>query len=309
MKPEKQLKLYGFKNVFNELINIDANGNFPNKILFSGIKGIGKSTLAYHLTNYFLSYSENNKYNIDENQININNNSFNLVLNNYHPNFFKIDLKYNKKNIEISQIREMINFTNKSSFDNKSKIILIDNVELLSISATNSLLKIIEEPNNKVLFFLIYNNYKKITNTLKSRCIEFKLNLNEKYIKQVVNSFFDDTTYDLISSDFKNYFSSPLNYIDFITFCNKNDLNFNDISIEEFIKFFIQNNIYKTDILVKNNVKHYIELFFRKKVNTISNIEFFNFYNYFNKKYDLVTKFNLDLESFFLEFNSKLLNE
>ena len=79
MKPEKQLKLYGFKNVFNELINIDANGNFPNKILFSGIKGIGKSTLAYHLTNYFLSYSENNKYNIDENQININNNSFNWI--------------------------------------------------------------------------------------------------------------------------------------------------------------------------------------------------------------------------------------
>ena len=41
-----------------EFIKLEKNGKLPNKILLSGQKGIGKSTLAYHLINYILSQSE-----------------------------------------------------------------------------------------------------------------------------------------------------------------------------------------------------------------------------------------------------------
>ena len=43
MKAIEQTKLYGLKNDIRNLINIYDNGKLPNKILISGIKGIGKS--------------------------------------------------------------------------------------------------------------------------------------------------------------------------------------------------------------------------------------------------------------------------
>ena len=46
-----------------------------------------------------------------------------------------------KKNIDISQIRNLILTLNKSSFNTKPRFVLIDNIELLNINAVNALLK------------------------------------------------------------------------------------------------------------------------------------------------------------------------
>ena len=51
-EPITQTKLYGLKNFFNELLRLDQNKRLPNKILLSGQKGLGKSTMAYHFINY-----------------------------------------------------------------------------------------------------------------------------------------------------------------------------------------------------------------------------------------------------------------
>ena len=53
--PEKQTNLYGLNNYLDEFIRLYNDNKLPNKILLSGFKGIGKSTLAYHLINYILS--------------------------------------------------------------------------------------------------------------------------------------------------------------------------------------------------------------------------------------------------------------
>ena len=67
----------------------------------------------------------------------------------------------------------MINYANKSAFNNKERIILIDNAENLNLNSSNALLKIIEEPNDNVFFILIFDNNKKILETVKSRCLKF----------------------------------------------------------------------------------------------------------------------------------------
>ena len=150
MESIKQLQLIGLNNYLNEFCRIYENKIFPNKILLSGKKGIGKSVLSYHFINFVLSQNEKNKYDITNNKINENNKSYNLINNNVHPNFFLIKKKSEKKKIEISQIRELRNFVNKSSFNNILRIILIDDVEYLSNDASNSLLKLIEEPNSNM---------------------------------------------------------------------------------------------------------------------------------------------------------------
>ena len=54
----------------------------------------------------------------------------------------------------------MILTLNKSSFNTKPRLVLIDNIELLNINSVNALLKIVEEPNDNIYFILINNNKK-----------------------------------------------------------------------------------------------------------------------------------------------------
>ena len=178
LKPSENTSIYGYKYFFNEIIQLYNNRKMPNKILLSGKKGSGKSTFAYHLVNFFLSKDEELKYDLIENKINSENKSFKLLQNNSHPNFYLIDLLAEKKNIDVAQIRGMISYTNKSTFNNQDRFIMIDNVEYLNKNSINALLKIIEEPNENIYFILIANSEKNILPTLKSRCITFKIHFS-----------------------------------------------------------------------------------------------------------------------------------
>jgi len=160
LEPSSQLNLFSHKEEFQKLINLYKNNNLPNKILFSGEKGIGKCTLAYHLINYILSSNEDFSYDLDSLKIIPDNKSFKLVQNKSNPNFILVDIQEEKKNIDISQIRNLILTLNKSSFNTKPRFVLIDNIELLNINAVNALLKILEEPNDNINFILINNNRK-----------------------------------------------------------------------------------------------------------------------------------------------------
>ena len=75
----------------------------------TGQDGIGKTTFAFHLTNYLLSENEKTKYIQGLNQINPDSVSNNLVTKNSHQIFliFKND---DKQNIDVEQIRSMISF-------------------------------------------------------------------------------------------------------------------------------------------------------------------------------------------------------
>ena len=64
LQPIYQTKLYGLNNFFLDFLRLYQNKNLPNKILLSGDKGLGKSTLAYHLINYALSKDEELNYDV-----------------------------------------------------------------------------------------------------------------------------------------------------------------------------------------------------------------------------------------------------
>ncbi len=309
MIPSQQYKIFGHEKTLLELINLEKTNKLPNKILLSGEKGIGKSTMAYHLINYLFSKSEELHYDISNYTINCNNRSNILVNNNTHPNLFRVFLKDDKNNVEISEIRNLINFINLSSLGGQKKIILIDDVEYLSVNSVNALLKVVEEPNNNTFFILINNSNKKILDTLRSRCIEFKLSLDKLAIKNIINDLYDEINYDDISSDFKTYSISLSSLIDFLNICINEKLNYNEITIDIFLKYIFENNLFKKKEFRLVDFKSFIEIYFLKKIKYLQDESVFNFYSHFNIKYHKFKKFNLDMESFFLEFNSMLLNE
>ena len=179
IEPISQIRLFGLGNYLNELIRLYEKNKLPNKILLSGTKGFGKSTMAYHFINYVLSKNQEFEYDIENFTINIENHSFKTVLNKSNTNLFVIDVDSEKKSIDINQIRELISDLNKSSFNTKPRFILIDNIEFLNINSINALLKSLEEPPTNTYFILVNNN-KKIPPTLLSRCINFKISLTNQ---------------------------------------------------------------------------------------------------------------------------------
>jgi DNA polymerase-3 subunit delta' len=310
LKPILQTKLYGMDLIFDEIVSLFNSNKLPNNILFSGSKGSGKSTMAYHFINYIFSVNEDYSYDVESNKIDVQNRSFKLICNGSHPNFHLIDLIDDKKNIEISQIRNMINYTNKSSFNNLPKFILIDNVENLNVNSLNALLKIIEEPNKNVFFMLIHNDNKKIIKTLKSRCLPFKVNLSFDQSIKISNLLLNENIFDLINYDFIDYYSKPGDYIGLINFSKKNQINLNELSLKQFILLLINENYYKKNNFIKFKIFYYLELYFLKILNqSMNKNKISSFYTKFIHKINYANKFNLDYESLFMEFKLKVLNE
>ena len=310
IKSSENTNLYGMSNFFKEIINLYMKKKMPNKILLSGKKGLGKSTLAYHLINYILSSDEAYKYDIDNVRINKENRSFKLLQNKSHPNFYLIDLVDDKKNIEISQIREMIKFTNKSSFNNSPRFILIDNVENLNINSVNALLKIIEEPNENLFFILINNVEKNILPTLKSRCLTFKINLSFDETINITNQLLNNNLFDIINHDLINYYTTPGEIITLVNFSNEKKINLKEYNLSSLLTLLIDNKEFKKNKVIKNLLISFIELFFLKKYNlNVTKNKLLDIYSDFQVKIYNAEKFNLDEESLFLEFKSKLLNE
>ena len=281
----------------------------PPKILLSGKKGIGKSTLAYHVINYILSNDEEFKYNNKDFTINKNNRSFKLIQNNSHPNFYLIDLVSDKKNIDIGQIREMIVYTNKSTFNNMARFILIDNIENLNKNSVNALLKVIEEPNDNIHFILINNSEKLILPTLKSRCLTFMINFTFNESMNISSQILNENIFDLVNYDLISYYNTPGEIVNLIDFSKNKDIDLKKINLFNILKLLIENGYYKKNKYVKNLLINFIELYFLKEYkSTNSKNSLLIFYQNFIFKINNTEKFNLDEESLFLEFKSKLLN-
>ena len=308
LEPSENTSIYGYKYFFNEIIQLYNNRKMPNKILLSGKKGSGKSTFAYHLVNFFLSKDEELKYDLIENKINSENKSFKLLQNNSHPNFYLIDLLAEKKNIDVAQIRGMISYTNKSTFNNQDRFIMIDNVEYLNKNSINALLKIIEEPNENIYFILIANSEKNILPTLKSRCITFKIHFSFDETVNICNQILNQNILNELNYDLINYYCTPGEIIKLIQFAEEKQINLRDHDVSSIINLIIENTYYKKNIFIKNLLINFIELFLLKRYKTSNNKNFLlNFYQSFIQKINNTEKFNLDEESLFLEFKSKVL--
>ena len=302
LDPFKQLQLYGYENYFNELKNLYIKDKLPNKILLNGKKGIGKCTFANHFMNFVLSKDEDDRYDDNNFLINPNNKSFKLIINKSSQNFFLVKPKEDKKDIEIDQIRELIDFCNKSSFNNKSRFVVIDDIEYLNLNSSNALLKILEEPNNGIYFILI-NNSSKILSTIKSRCLTFNISFNFETIKKIVSQITKLEINELISKDIICHYFTIGDYLSIIEFSKTNKLDLLNLSLKDFIKIIVEDKIYKKDKILNKLIYEFIELYYLKKEPSEQN--YLNFDDHI-RSVNNMSKFNLDTESIFLRLHQNL---
>jgi len=306
LKPSTQINLFGHQEIFNQLYKLSKNDNLPNKILLSGEKGIGKSTLAYHLINFILSENEEHPYDYENKKINSENKSYKLIQNKSNPNFYLIDILDDKKNIDINQIRELIINLNKSSFNKKKRFVLIDNIELLNLNSINALLKILEEPNENINFILISNN-KRVLPTLKSRCLDFKVFLTKDQSISIVNKLLSDDINTIINDKLFDYYSTPGKLFKLIKLSQEYNLDLANFNLNTTLTTIIKDKIYKKDKSITEIIYSFIELYFRNNISS-ENITLLKSYHYFLEKINNTKIYNLDEETLFMEFEEKILN-
>lgn len=306
IEPINQTKLFGLDKYLFELIKLYNDKNFPNKLLLSGLKGSGKSTLAFHIINYILSKNQEYSYQLNNFEINPMNQSFKTVVNKSNPNLLTLDVKNDKKFIDINQIRELLINLNKSSFNDKPRIVLIDNIDFLNVNSVNALLKVLEEPNDNVYFILINNN-KKTLSTLLSRCINFRIYLTNKEVIQIAEKLLNKKINKTLNDDLINYYLTPGNLFRLVKFAEANDYNLLDYNLKSFLRILIKEKHYKKDLSMKYMIFDFIEFYFRK-INSSISLSIFDKYSYFLKRKSDTKKYNLDEETFFMEFEEEILN-
>ncbi len=301
--------LLNHRDHLNFFINLYLNKKLPQSFLIKGEKGIGKLNFAFHFINFILSQHEENKYEIKSYKINSNNKTFKLLTENIHPNFFLISPNENRKNIDILQIKKMQNFLNMSSFNNMPKIILINDCEYLNLSSSNALLKSLEEKYDNVFFILILDIKKTLLSTIKSRCVQFKFLLKNNERIDKINELLDNQ-YALLSPDFKDKYLNLSFYKDLLDYCKKNKLELQNINLYNLLANIFASQNYKKNEFLINNLFSLIQLFLHKRI--IDNINInknFSYLKYFTKRFDDINKYNLDFESYVLEFKYLIYNE
>ena len=173
LNPFNSKYLYKLDKEFLFLSDLFRKKQYPRVSMVSGEKGIGKSTLIIHTISNLL---DSKNYNKDNFQIldpsrNLNLQEYNLIyIQNSNANLF----------FNIDNCRELKKRLEKSNINNKPRIILIDDAELMNLNTVNALLKITEEPLTYNYFIFINNTSKEIFSTLKSRCIKFNIKLKKR---------------------------------------------------------------------------------------------------------------------------------
>ena len=173
----KVLALKYRPQVFKDLIGQDiivetieksiSQNKIPNAFLFTGIRGVGKTTIARILAK----------------SLNCGNSEKNSCLKNKCKNCDEISESRHIDVLEmdaasktgVDDVRDLIEFSRYGPTSSKFKIFIIDEVHMLSKQAFNALLKTLEEPPSYLKFIFATTEVNKIPITVLSRCQRFDL--------------------------------------------------------------------------------------------------------------------------------------
>jgi len=201
-RPHKFEELVGQAHIIKTLVNALDNNNLHHGFLFTGTRGVGKTTIA----RIFAKSANCEKgvsskpcgkcstcQEIDQGQ------SVDLI---------ELDAA---SHTGVDHMREILENAQYLPTKNLYKIYLIDEVHMLSKSSFNALLKTLEEPPSHIKFLLATTDPKKLPVTILSRCLQFNLNKlshNEilsqlKFIMDSENLEFEESALSKIA-DFGN---------------------------------------------------------------------------------------------------------
>ena len=165
-RPQSFDDLIGQDVVAETITNSIKADKIPNAYLFTGIRGIGKTTTARIVAKAL------NCSNGIENKCKIKCDNCDAITNSSHIDVLEMDAA---SKTGVDDVRDLIEFSRYGPTSAKYKIFIIDEVHMLSKQAFNALLKTLEEPPEYLKFIFATTEIKKIPITVVSRCQRFDL--------------------------------------------------------------------------------------------------------------------------------------
>ena len=165
-RPQNFDDLIGQDVVAKTITNSIIANKVPNAYLFTGIRGVGKTTIARIVAKAL------NCSNGIENKCKVKCDNCDAITNSNHIDVLEMDAA---SRTGVDDVRELIEFSRYGPTSSKYKIFIIDEVHMLSKQAFNALLKTLEEPPEYLKFIFATTEIKKIPVTVISRCQRFDL--------------------------------------------------------------------------------------------------------------------------------------
>lgn len=167
--PKSNTHLFGHSQTQEMLIREFRAGRLAHGLIFSGVKGIGKATLAYHFARMLLSGRED--MNLPETSP-----IFARIIANSHTDLLVVEPAYDEKKEEYATeisaeiAREIPKFLSLTPAEGAWRVVIIDSADVLNDKSANAILKILEEPPKQTILILIAHNVGRLLPTIRSRC-------------------------------------------------------------------------------------------------------------------------------------------
>ena len=333
-RPQVFEDLIGQEIVAQTIYNSIKFNKIPNAYLFTGIRGVGKTTIARIIAkglNCKNGIEKLCKKNFCEN--------CESIINSNHIDVLEIDAA---SKTGVDDVRELIEFSRYGPSTAKYKIFIIDEVHMLSKQAFNALLKTLEEPPPHLKFIFATTEVKKIPITVISRCQRFDLSRVKsaelfsyiKNIKELEKGKVTDEALKLIVKISEGSVRDSLSLLDRLLISdsknNEIDLNvaqkifgyFDKNSLINLFKYLFEGNeekviqnyrsIYESGIEPKIFLNDFLEILYYIKNITSLKLEGTNFSlndEEFNQIQDISESINPETLLMFWQFTIKTMDE
>ena len=165
-RPQTFEQVIGQRAIVSTLQNSLTRNRVAHAILFSGVRGVGKTTLARIMAKAINCQSDTDNRPCDKCT------SCREIASGSAMDLYEIDGASNRGIQEIRELKEKLRFLPTSA---RYKVIIIDEVHMLTTEAFNALLKTLEEPPEHVYFMFATTEIHKIPITILSRCQQYEL--------------------------------------------------------------------------------------------------------------------------------------
>src|SRR5450631_222548 len=164
-RPQKFSDLVGQAHVTDTLANAIRNDRVAHAYIFSGARGVGKTTAARILAKALNCVHGPTPTPCGECD------SCREIAAGSSLDVIEIDAASNRGIDQIRELREMVRYAPASS---RSKVVILDEAHQLTDEASNALLKTLEEPPERVVFILATTRAEDLMETIKSRAQLFQ---------------------------------------------------------------------------------------------------------------------------------------
>lgn len=209
-------EVVGQDHITKTLKNAIKNGNVSHAYLFTGPRGVGKTSIARILAHEINGLEYNDE--------------------SVHLDIIEIDAASNRRIDEIRDLRDKVHIAPTSS---KYKVYIIDEVHMLTREAFNALLKTLEEPPEHVIFILATTEAHKIPETITSRTQKFTFKSIDpedavKHLREIgenENINVNNEALELIARHGRGSFRDSISILDQLSGLGKDSYDSSDVSL------------------------------------------------------------------------------